>query len=154
MALFAFVGALASATADTWATEIGYFSRKDPFLIIGLKSVKKGTSGAISTLGTLGTVAGSLGLAFSSIMMHYSLKTIVFIAIAGILGSLIDSILGQFLQAKFQSNISGEIVEKKHHLNEEYTLVNGVEWIDNNFVNFINTATGALAAALFIFLYG
>ena len=86
--------------------------------------------------------------------MHYSLKTIVFVTIAGILGSLIDSILGQFVQAKFQSNISGEIVEKKHHLNEEYTLVNGVEWIDNNFVNFINTATGALAAALFIFLYG
>ena len=154
LALFAFVGALASATADTWATEIGYFSRKDPFLIIGLKSVKRGTSGAISTLGTLGTVAGSLGLAFSSIMMHYSLKTIVFVAIAGILGSLIDSILGQFLQAKFQSNISGEIVENKNHLNEEYTLVNGVEWIDNNFVNFINTATGALVAALFIFLYG
>ena len=87
-------------------------------------------------------------------MMHYSLKTIVFVAIAGILGSLIDSILGQFLQAKFQSNISGEIVENKHNLNEEYTPVNGVEWIDNNFVNFINTATGALAAALFIFLYG
>ena len=41
LALFAYFGALAAATADTWATEIGYFSKKDPMLLIGFKRVKK-----------------------------------------------------------------------------------------------------------------
>ena len=70
------------------------------------------------------------------------------------MGSFVDSFFGQFIQAKYQCNISGEIVEEKYNLNEKTILLNGVEWIDNNFVNLANTLTGALVAGLFFFLYG
>ena len=76
------------------------------------------------------------------------------ITAAGIMGSFVDSFFGQFIQAKYQCNISGEIVEEKNNLNEKTILLNGVEWIDNNFVNLANTLTGALVAGLFFFLYG
>ena len=154
LALFAYFGALAAATADTWATEIGYFSKKDPMLLIGFKRVKKGESGAISLIGTIGTIAGGLGIALISQTVHDSKLAIFFITAAGIMGSFVDSFFGQFIQAKYQCNISGEIVEEKYNLNEKTILLNGVEWIDNNFVNLANTLTGALVAGLFFFLYG
>ena len=154
LALFAYFGALAAATADTWATEIGYFSKKDPMLLIGFKRVKKGESGAISLIGTIGTIAGGLSIALISQTVHDSKLAIFFITAAGIMGSFVDSFFGQFIQAKYQCNISGEIVEEKYNLNEKTILLNGVEWIDNNFVNLANTLTGALVAGLFFFLYG
>ncbi len=154
LALFAYFGALAAATADTWATEIGYFSKKDPMLLIGFKRVKKGESGAISLIGTIGTIAGGLSIALISQTVHDSKLAIFIITAAGIMGSFVDSFFGQFIQAKYQCNISGEIVEEKYNLNEKTILLNGVEWIDNNFVNLANTLTGALVAGLFFFLYG
>jgi len=46
--LFAgFVGALAAATADTWATEIGVLSKARPRMITTWKIVDAGTSGAV-----------------------------------------------------------------------------------------------------------
>ena len=50
--LYGFVGAMATATADTFATEIGQIYDKNPRLITNLKKkVKVGTSGAVSVPG-------------------------------------------------------------------------------------------------------
>ncbi|MFV2014437.1 MAG: DUF92 domain-containing protein, partial [Candidatus Heimdallarchaeota archaeon] len=59
--LFLFVAvSFASSAADTWATEIGTTSKSDPRWIFNLKkSVPKGTSGAVTILGTTATALGA-----------------------------------------------------------------------------------------------
>jgi len=46
----AFIGALATVTADTWATELGLLSKEPPRLITTWQSAHKGESGAVSPL--------------------------------------------------------------------------------------------------------
>ncbi|MGH9174770.1 MAG: DUF92 domain-containing protein, partial [Vicinamibacterales bacterium] len=52
-------GALAAATADTWATEIGSTSRQTPRLIISGRFVERGASGAVTSRGSLAALCGS-----------------------------------------------------------------------------------------------
>ena len=67
-ALFAYCVSLASANADTWASEIGVLSHKDPVSLFTGKRVAKGTSGAVSVLGTLAGLGGSALIATSSFL--------------------------------------------------------------------------------------
>ena len=47
-----YIGAFATATADTWATELGTLSTTPPRLITTGKRIAPGTSGGITLLGT------------------------------------------------------------------------------------------------------
>ena len=59
--LAAFLGAVATANADTLATEIGLLNPSDPRLITNLrKIVPAGTSGGISIFGEIATLSGAL----------------------------------------------------------------------------------------------
>lgn len=57
--LIATAGAIAGASADTWATEIGRTSVQPPQMITTWRHAPSGSSGAISTRGTLGALAGA-----------------------------------------------------------------------------------------------
>ena len=70
------------------------------------------------------------------------------LTIAGLLGSLFDSILGNFIQGKFRCNKCNEIIEERSHCNASALLITGSKFIDNNMVNFLNTLTGAITAFL------
>ena len=54
-----FCAAFAAANADTWATEIGVFSKFPPRLITSFKQVEAGTSGGITLLGSVSALAGA-----------------------------------------------------------------------------------------------
>ncbi|MFH1213354.1 MAG: DUF92 domain-containing protein, partial [Candidatus Neomarinimicrobiota bacterium] len=96
-----FLGSLAAATADTWGTEIGAFSRRQPIHILTGKSVPAGTSGGITALGTSGFLCGAGVLTLSGIYpIEKSLMALfAIIVISGILGALIDSVIGGTIQA-------------------------------------------------------
>ncbi len=93
--LLASMAALAEASADTVSSEVGQATADQAYLITGLRPAAIGTNGAISVEGTLsGCIAASIVAwvgAFSGIVpWHWT----PIIAIAGIAGMLLDSVLG------------------------------------------------------------
>jgi len=116
-----FAGALAAANADTWATEIGSHSRTPPRLVMSGRRVPAGTDGGITVLGTAGGIAGAGLVAGLSYFLGH--RSGVAIAVAGIVGMLVDSLLGATVQGK-------------------------VRWMDNDAVNLAATLTGAACAVL------
>lgn len=94
-------GALAAATADTWATEIGSFSPHPPRLVTTWRPVTKGTDGGVTLLGTAGGISGALFLAGAAALLFTPSLAVVW---AGIAGMLVDSALGAAVQGRFLDN--------------------------------------------------
>jgi len=150
-----YLSVISAATADTWATEIGIFSQSNPRLITTLKKVSAGTSGAISLMGSIAAIAGSVVITiigyYSAILMElpYQISTyLIFIIPAGFLGSMTDSFIGATLQSQYQCEKCLKITEKEIHCNKNSRLIKGFKFIDNDVVNFIAT----FFAGIFIYL--
>jgi uncharacterized protein (TIGR00297 family) len=151
-----FLTSVSAATADTWGTELGSFSRRDPLSIRTWKVVPMGTSGGLSILGTLGAFAGALLMAFTgkySLLIFagvdLSLPLVLLIAAGGLLGALVDSLVGATLQAQYRCPVCKKITEKTLHCGREnIPLVQGKKFINNDVVNLCNTLAGGLLGAL------
>lgn len=129
--------AIASANADTWASEVGTLSKKKPRLLLNFKKVEPGTSGAVSLVGTIAALLGSFVIAFtSSIMFSYSLETLLIITLAGFISHLVDGVLGATLQVSYQCSICHKITEKTIHCQRRTVFYKGIRFITNDFVNF------------------
>lgn len=103
--LFGFLGAIATATADTLATEIGETGSPHPRLITNLKPTKPGTNGAISILGELSAILGSAVIALSAVIMgigtDFTLGFLILVTVSGgFFGTNIDSLLGATLEER------------------------------------------------------
>ena len=143
---WAFLASLATATADTWETEIGSFSKKLPFNILNLKSVARGFSGGISLLGTFGGLLGAAtiaGIALLQGSLAWDPELVAIIVLAGFFGSIVDSILGASLQAKFVCVQCAKPTEKLRHCEKPSQHVSGIIWFDNDWVNLAGTLSGA-----------
>jgi uncharacterized protein (TIGR00297 family) len=147
LAYIMFLGAIAAATADTWATEIGFFSKNDPRHILNFKRVEKGTSGGVTLLGLVGSALGAVTIALIG-MNWLNDFPIHWIVLAGFVGSFVDSILGGSIQAKFTCSACGKETEKRMHCQMHTSHLKGFKWLDNDGVNFINTIVGALIVCM------
>ncbi len=154
-----FLGSIAAATADTWATELGTFSKRAPVSILNFKKVEMGTSGGVTLPGTLGAFLGSfLVVLLGWVMWSWRQvdllngRQVIIITLAGFLGSLVDSLLGATVQAQYHCPVCNKITEKKDHCSEKnIPLVRGYRSINNDRVNFLCTLSGGLIAALAVF---
>jgi uncharacterized protein (TIGR00297 family) len=94
--LAAAFAAVAAATADTWATEIGTIKPGKTFNIISMEPVEPGTDGGISLKGSLAAAAGALLIASfvfpSDFLAPSGIFFIVFLC--GLAGCFVDSVLG------------------------------------------------------------
>ncbi|MBW6518456.1 MAG: TIGR00297 family protein [ANME-2 cluster archaeon] len=115
--LFAYLGAVATATGDTLASEIGETNRGKPILITTLKPVKPGTDGGVTRLGEAVCIGGSvvigvLALVLGVIDIHpgsavtYVVWLLV-VVLGGFGGTNFDSLLGATLQQKGWLSNSG-----------------------------------------------
>lgn len=158
--LAAFLGAVATANADTLATEIGLLNPTDPRLITDLrKVVPAGTSGGISIFGELATLFGALliGIAAGVLGMAgnpgWSLSVLIGTTmIAGLAGCSIDSIIGATVQGIYKCRVCNKITENRRHCGNPSIPLRGHKVIDNNVVNLIATICGAAVAVLFLVL--
>lgn len=145
----AFAGALAAATADTWATEIGARSPAPPRLITTGTPVPAGTSGGITLLGTAGGVAGALVLAALAVWLQSPPRAFGLVILgAGVLGMFLDSVVGATLQGKFACPGCGLHTERRDMVcHKPVQRVRGFAWLDNDAVNLAATLGGAAVAA-------
>jgi uncharacterized protein (TIGR00297 family) len=90
----AYIGSLAAATSDKFASELGVLSGK-PINLRNFKTVKPGTSGAVSALGTLMSFNGALIIALIAYFLFSFNPSYIFsIAVIGFLGGFIDTLAG------------------------------------------------------------
>jgi uncharacterized protein (TIGR00297 family) len=160
--LMAAAGAIAAACADTWATEIGRTSNHSPRMITTWRSAPSGSSGAISTRGTLGALmgAGTIALtAVSGMSLGWWLPGIQIgvvgsaVLVAGFTGAVIDSVLGATIQAQYWCPQCQVLTEQAtHRCGTATTLQRGLRLVTNDIVNALAvTATAALAWVWFAY---
>ncbi len=152
-----FAVSLAAVNADTWATELGVLNPTQPRMITNLgKRVEKGTSGGISLFGTLASLLGAAVIALPAIYLSpvgpLSLNYILLISLAGLAGSLFDSLLGATVQAMYYCPTDEKETEKHplHTCGTPTVHIRGWEWLDNDWVNFACSAFGMAVAFLFL----
>ena len=145
-----YLAAIAAATADTWATEIGLLSPWNPIHITKLKTVVKGTSGGISLLGTLGSVLGATVIGITGTQLGLPVSLLGIIIITGTAGGLVDSLIGGSIQANFQCTECNNITEKRKHCNLPSKHLSGLYIVDNDMVNCLNTISGIIIVLILV----
>lgn len=159
-----FAGALAAVNADTWATELGVLSPKAPRLITNGKTVERGTSGGVSLWGVLAAFAGAGFIAALAVAFWPGNEIILDaawwvrwlgISLAGLGGSLVDSLLGATGQAIYFCPACKKETERypMHTCGSSTRLVRGWKWMNNDRVNLICSLAGGLLAGMWFILW-
>ena len=126
-----YVASFCTKLSDTTASEVGKAYGKTTYLITTFKPVPRGTEGAVSLEGTIAGALASVVLAVIAWAIGMiSPIGIIWCVIAAFIATTIESLVGATLESR-------------------------VTWLTNDFVNFINTVIGAIAALFlgFIFYY-
>ena len=116
--------AFASATADTLSSELGNIYGKNFYNVVTLKKDTRGLNGVISFEGTVIGVLGSCVIAAVYALFFGLTIHFLLIVIAGTTGNFADSLLGATFERK--------------------------EYLNNNQVNFLNTAIASLAILILV----
>ncbi len=148
----AFAGAMAAVNADTWSTELGVLSLVPPRLITSGKKVERGTSGGITLTGTLSALGGALLVALLTILFSPETRwflSLAIVVLAGLIGSLVDSVLGATVQAIYWCPKCKKETERHplHTCGTQTSQVRGWRWLNNDGVNFTCSLMGAIIAA-------
>ena len=152
----AFAASLAAVNADTWATELGVLNPAEPRLITSGKPVERGTSGGISFFGMLAATGGAAFISIFAALLGNSATgsgtlpaPILIFAIstlAGVIGSLFDSLLGATVQAIYHCPQCDKETEKNpvHTCGTKTVQVRGWHWLNNDMVNLGCALMGAV----------
>ena len=125
-----FVASLATKLSDTFGSEVGKAYGKTTYLVTTLKSVPRGTEGAVSLEGTVAGIIGSILIImvgiFTSLITGW--KATNAIIVSAFIANFVESYIGATYQDK-------------------------VKWLNNELVNFINTTIGAVLAILIFLIF-
>ena len=150
--LAAAAGAIAAATADTWATEVGTLARHEPMLITTRERVPAGTSGAVTWRGTLAGFAGAALTAVVALLTGWGTRAALASLAGGVAGSLIDSILGATIQRRQWCERCDKPTERLVHSCGTMTQPRGgIGWVGNDMINALGSLTGAVVGFLLPF---
>jgi uncharacterized membrane protein len=153
---------MATVNADTWGTEIGVLSPTMPRLVTNGQPVPVGTSGGVTSLGTLAALAGGLFIGLVAFVLRLvenlwqmgqwawtDFWLLVFAGLGGLAGCFFDSLLGATVQGIYYcEGCQKETESRVHRCGRETRLRRGWRWLGNDAVNFISSAVGGGIAAL------
>jgi len=154
----AFIGYYGCCCRDTWSSELGMLSKKMPRLITTGEQVKPGTNGGVTTLGLAASAAGGFAVGFAfwigglfvpvvtgkiGLALQFAAQwPVLVIGLgAGVVGSLMDSLLGATIQ------FSGYCSERRRMVSKPgptVTKVSGLNFLSNSAVNFVTASLCAL----------
>jgi uncharacterized protein (TIGR00297 family) len=138
----------ATCLADTLASELGLLAKSSPVLITQpWRSVPSGTNGGVTLEGTLWTAVGGAIIGLSTVFLDYlsgldtlDLRRMVLLGIfSGLIGSILDSILGASLQQSFWDD-DKKLVYHAEGRPQLATLITGANILNNEQVNLVSTA--------------
>ncbi|XP_006816182.2 transmembrane protein 19-like [Saccoglossus kowalevskii] len=155
---------IACNCGDTWASEIGsVIGNSQPRHILTFNKVPIGTNGGISLAGTVSSFLGGLivGVAYyiTQLMTHSGRELgyappqwpIVFAGgVAGLVGSMIDSLLGATLQYSGIIEDRGMVTDVP---SSRTTKISGIPLLDNNGVNLFSALITGLILPDVLFYY-
>ena len=119
-----YIACVAAVTADKFGSELGVLDRGKPISLENLKPVKPGVSGAVTVMGTVASLAGATVIGLGAFFIFdINATAALLIGLAGLAGSIVDSIFGIF--------------EEKG-------------WGTKGTTNFVCSITGAVLAFIFI----
>ena len=144
--------AFAECLADTLASTIGKHA-KYHICLRNFKRDEEELSGVVSALGILASLFGSLIIAFTYYeLINTNFYHFIVITVLGVAGALIDSILGAFVQNKYQCSKCKNIVEEKKHCNRKTKKISGFLFIDNSMVNFLSVLITVIIGIIILIL--
>lgn len=159
----AIIGHYCCCNGDTWSSELGILSDEQPRLITTFKPVRRGTNGGVTKAGLLAAAAAGsvIGLAFvlpgyltTTCSLDVALKQLFVIpisALAGVSGSIIDSLLGATLQFSGFCSVRNKVVGKP---GPTVKKISGLDILDNNAVNFVSILlTSALTSITCLYIF-
>jgi uncharacterized protein (TIGR00297 family) len=160
----ALLGSLAAATADTWATEVGVLSGRQPRLVTTWAVVRAGTSGGVTLVGSMSAVAGSLFIGLMAALLSLvpgdsrlvgsAFSAVACALVGGTAGSFADSLLGASVQARYYCPSCDKPTESRvHRCGTRSTLVGGMAWANNDLVNLGATAVGAAVGGVIAIVF-
>lgn len=160
-----YIAHYATANADTWSSELGVLSKSNPRLVTTLffTEVPKGTNGGMSVVGTIAGAGGGLFIGFIYWFMSVNIYDVInldvqaivkvlvsqspvllYSLLCGVVGSLIDSILGATLQVTYYSTEKKCIIKKYNpdndggtH-NDDVIIISGIDVLSNEAVNLLS----------------
>jgi len=132
---------LAAALGDTLAGNIGVLSKQEPINLFSGKKLKRGEPGGVSYLGLMASLFGGLLMSIIMSFRIFNLWWSVIIIMMGLIGSLIDTVIGTKIQAHYYCNKCKMIVEMDIHCENETKYLRGYHAIDNNMVNLLANIT-------------
>ena len=145
LGLWMVAASLATAGADTWATSIGAWSRTPPRHLLTGQAVAPGDNGGVTILGTAGGLAGALLVALVTGLVARMPLLVPVAGLVGFSGMLADSVLGAGAQGRFECPRCNQPSEWRVHRCGTPTIgTGGWPWLDNDGVNAVATALGAL----------
>lgn len=152
----AILAALGCCCGDTWASEVGSVIGGRPRLITTFRPAPTGTNGGVTVVGVACSIAGGavIGLThYISLLLFWregesrvnQIELVVVGAASGLIGSLIDSLLGATLQFSGYSQQLGRVVNSP---GPGVRHVAGRDILDNHTVNLLSSLITAFITPL------
>lgn len=137
----------ACCCADTLASELGILSNQSPFLItMPWINVPRGTNGGVTLLGLFWSALGGAFMSLGTLFLDWISDTeitnvsvlLMFGTACGLLGSLLDSILGATVQSTYYDEEKKQICSSGNVKSESIVHICGYDLLSNAQVNIVS----------------